>query len=186
MTLEHKRLLYESILTKSEDESEAQNQLIVVSDLLNFILVRQPQQRPDLKAIHDKLSNYELQLADKSIPLTPALTPIDIMCNQVRILDMHRPERWDKIKLFHRIYLGCKAEWDGESVLYLTCCTNTATIRPTSCLAVPQPHSTSSSAQEIHFAEHFLKQVQLLCKLLWDLYLTNKTVLSRHKKCCVA
>ncbi|KAF0701112.1 Aste57867_8409 [Aphanomyces stellatus] len=172
------------VLTKQLDEKLQQSlmsfnatsdQCLLVSDLLTFILVRQVDQRPSLGDVQVKLTHFKLNTAPPvEAFFRPALTPSDSMHQQVRLLDVHKPDRYDKIKLSSRLYIGCRPDWAGEIRILVR---HQKTPLEALCIVVTPPQSSSLEKQEEFYALQLLKQSKPICQMLWEVYMSKREAL---------
>ncbi|KAF0749726.1 hypothetical protein AaE_006942, partial [Aphanomyces astaci] len=181
----HVAMLHEAVARLSPqraiDDDVLTHQVATVSDLLSFILVRDPLRRPSLDSIQRKLLDFRLpRLVEMTRSIHPQhLTVPDAMARQVRLLDVHHPAPTGKLRLSRRLYLGWQPVWNGEHGVVITHTPPThrnRSSRPRTVFVTPH-HSLPFDQQEVKYTQDLFRHAKAICSMLWDLYVSDRVVL---------
>ncbi|RHZ21131.1 hypothetical protein DYB37_001559 [Aphanomyces astaci] len=181
----HVAMLHEAVARLSPqraiDDDVLTHQVATVSDLLSFILVRDPLRRPSLDSIQRKLLDFRLpRLVEMTRSIRPQhLTAPDAMARQVRLLDVHHPAPTGKLRLSRRLYLGWQPVWNGEHGVVITHTPPThrnRSSRPRTIFVTPH-HSLPFDQQEVKYTQDLFRHAKAICSMLWDLYVSDRVVL---------
>ncbi|RLN75585.1 hypothetical protein DYB28_000167 [Aphanomyces astaci] len=181
----HVAMLHEAVARLSPqraiDDDVLTHQVATVSDLLSFILVRDPLRRPSLDSIQRKLLDFRLpRLVEMTRSIHPQhLTAPDAMARQVRLLDVHHPAPTGKLRLSRRLYLGWQPVWNGEHGVVITHTPPThrnRSSRPRTVFVTPH-HSLPFDQQEVKYTQDLFRHAKAICSMLWDLYVSDRVVL---------
>ncbi|RHZ11298.1 hypothetical protein DYB31_002218 [Aphanomyces astaci] len=181
----HVAMLHEAVARLSPqraiDDDVLTHQVATVSDLLSFILVRDPLRRPSLDSIQRKLLDFRLpRLVEMTRSIHPQhLTVPDAMARQVRLLDVHHPAPTGKLRLSRRLYLGWQPVWNGEHGVVITHTPPThrnRSSRPRTIFVTPH-HSLPFDQQEVKYTQDLFRHAKAICSMLWDLYVSDRVVL---------